>query len=75
MDLPERIVDDLRVLSTPLLIWEFVRVRDWLSEMFRLPEFETELLVDLLLTDFRLFVLFEFELSDRIPVLLRAVFL
>ena len=73
MDLSDRIVDDFRVLSTPLLFCELVRVRDWLSETDRLPEFELEF--DLLFTDFKLFVLPELELSDRTPVLLRAVFL
>lgn len=42
-DLPERIVDDFRVYSVPLLIWELVRVCDGLREIVRLPDIEPEL--------------------------------
>ena len=42
-DLPDRIVDDFRVYSVPLLIWELFRVCDGLREIVRLPDIEPEL--------------------------------
>ena len=76
MDLPDCIVDDLRVDTAPLLTEEFVRVCDEVPETVLFPEYELGVLVLLLLRDCRLlFVLPEFELSVRYPVLLVAVLL
>ena len=72
MDLPDCIVENFLVFTSPLLSWELVCVRGGLSETVRLPEFELELLVDLPFTDCGLFVLPLFELLARNSVLLRA---
>lgn len=74
MDLPDCIVDDLRVSTAPLLTEEFVRVRDGAPETVLLPEYKLGVSVVLFLTNCRLlFVLPGFELSVRYSVLLPAV--